>query len=90
MESEKTIRMVLLCSVITILGLFFFLFKVEACKSGPASCRDEFMAFEAHSNPTCTVGAVAEVVTSPPAPKSGIICHCPKGAASVEVKPEVK
>lgn len=88
MESEKTLRMVLLCAMILILGLFFFLFKVEACKPSVASCRDEFMAFESHGNPTCAVGAVAEIVTSPPAPKSGIICHCPKTlpTPSVEVK----
>jgi len=83
MESEKTIRMVLLCGVILILGLFFFLFKVEACKSGPASCKEEFIPFESRYNPICSVGATAEMVTSPPAPKSGIICHCPK-------TPEVK
>lgn len=82
MESEKTFRIGMLCTMIVVLGFFVFLFKIDACKSSPATCKDEFMAFESHSNPTCAVGAIAEVITSPPSPKSGIICHCPKTVAA--------
>ena len=77
-DSEKTQRIGFLCLTMVALGGLLFLAKTDTCSSCNAStCRDEFYAFEATNNPTCTQGARAEIVTSPPAPKAGVLCHCP-------------
>ena len=95
-DSEKTVRIGWLCATILVLGLFFFLTKINACALACNSChdphpacKDEFYEIKNDgyaSNHTCTPGARAEVVASPPAPKPGILCHCtnndPAGSAS--------
>jgi hypothetical protein len=60
---------------------------VEACKSKPEDCRDEFVEIRdatpdrygsvAKTEHRCAAGATVEVVNSPPAPKPGILCKCP-------------
>jgi hypothetical protein len=89
-ESEKTERIGWLCVTMVILGILFMLSKANACalacnscnqhESSPAVCKDEFFEMGTdtrYSNThTCTPGARVEVVTSPPAPKPGILCHC--------------
>lgn len=81
--AQKTGRIALLCLTIVVLGLFFFLFKVDACKSSPDNCREEFVEIQNNdvrgygNNHKCSTGAIVEVVSSPPAPKPGIMCHCP-------------
>lgn len=85
--SEKTTRIGLLCFTIAVLGLLFFLNKVNACAlacnacNAPVdhTCKDEFIEIKNDgyaSNHACTPGARVEVVSSPPAPKPGIMCHC--------------
>jgi len=88
-DSEKTERIGWLCVTMMILGLFLMITKSNACGSvfgscnAPAkteACKDEFFEIGDNSrygnNHSCTPGARAEVVSSPPAPKPGIICHC--------------
>lgn len=86
-ESDaKSLRIFFLCAVIVILGGFFFAYKVNACADKPArleQCKDElFLIDNDHPAHQCSPGARAELVTSPPAPKPGIICHCPQEAQS--------
>lgn len=78
--AQKTGRIALLCGTMLVLGFFFFLFKVEACKSSPEDCREEFVEIKSNgysSDHKCARGAIVETVNSPPAPKPGILCHCP-------------
>lgn len=81
--SHKTGRIAILSVLMFMLGFLFFLFKIEACKSTPANCKDEFNEIkDGYRNEiTCAPGAVAEVVNSPPAPKPGVLCHCPSTPA---------
>lgn len=86
--AHKTGRITIFCIMIVILGGLFFAYKVDACKDKPAdvACKDEFYEItndsRSNNNHTCSPGAVVEVVNAPPAPKPGIICHCPpKGGA---------
>ncbi len=83
-EDHKTGRIAILSILLFLLGLLFFLFKIDACKSSPSNCKDEFFEIKSdyRNEHTCSPGAVAEVVNSPPAPKPGIICHCPVQAPS--------
>jgi hypothetical protein len=77
--AQKTGRIALLCGTMLILGFFTFLFRIEACKSTPETCKDEFFQLDPDSkynNHSCSIGAVIETVSSPPAPKAGILCHC--------------
>ena len=85
MESEKSFRFVMVCILAGVLGFFYFLFKVEACRSTPDTCKDSFHPLnpDAFNDETCSIGAVAEVVNSPPAPKPGILCHCVKDHPAV-------
>jgi hypothetical protein len=88
-DKQKTERIGWLCVTMVILGLFFMLTKTNACAlacnscnapSKPDICKDEFFELSDNArygnNHSCTPGARAEVVSSPPAPKPGIICHC--------------
>jgi len=77
--SHKTGRIAILSILVFLLGFLFFLFKIEACKSSPANCKDEFfeMGDRYQNNHTCAAGAVVEIVSSPPAPRAGIFCRCP-------------
>jgi hypothetical protein len=83
---HKTARIAILSILLFILGLFFFLYKIEACKSTPTQCKDEFVEIKKNdgyaSNHTCSPGATVEVVASPTKP--GIICHCPSNVKIVE------
>lgn len=78
--NHKTWRIVVLALMVCILGAFFFAFKVNACATKPEpppTCKDEFHQVDSdHPNHACAPGAKAEWVTSPPAPKPGIMCHC--------------
>lgn len=102
-ESEKTERIGWLCATMVILGILFVLSKANACAlacnscnspSTPAVCKDEFYEIKNDgyaSNHTCTPGARVEVVASPPAPKPGILCHCPnsdQGAPATPAPPK--
>ena len=64
---------------------FSFYLKIEACKPSAQLCKDEFLAFENgyENHKTCEIGAIAEVISSPPGPKAGILCHCAKSAGSL-------
>ncbi len=88
--AHKTGRIVILSILILSLGGLFFAYKIEACKSTPANCKDEFFEIKTESGyrneHACAPGAVAEVVNSPPAPKPGIICHCPNNGTAPSAK----
>ena len=88
-NSEKSSRIGMLCFTMAFLGLLLFLTKINACAlacsscnspAKPEVCKDEFFEISDTSrygnNHSCTPGARAEVVSSPPAPKPGILCHC--------------
>ena len=91
-RSHKTGRIAILSIMIAILGGLFFAYKVEACKDKPTdnACREEFFEIREggydNSN-KCRPGAVIEMVTSPPAPKPGIMCHCPNKPAESNPTP---
>lgn len=88
--AHKTGRIAILCITLAVLGLFFFLFKVDACSSKPENCREEFVEIRNdgyHADHQCKPGAVVEVVNAPPAPKPGIMCHCPKTSEPVTPAP---
>ncbi len=76
---EKTYRFALLCVAVVFCALWFFLFKAKACepRTIDEKCHEEFIEItsEVHKH-SCTVGAIVEVVNSPPAPKAGIMCRC--------------
>ena len=88
--AQKTGRIALLCGTMLILGFFFFLFKIDACSSKPENCQDEFVEIRNNdygSSHKCSPGAIVEVVNAPPAPKPGILCHCPKNGSSPSAAP---
>lgn len=90
-RAHKTGRIAILSILIFCLGGFVFAYKVDACKSTPANCKDEFFEIDTSSrynnNKSCSPGAVVEVVNSPPAPKPGIICHCPGNGPTASPSP---
>jgi len=77
---HKTGRIAILSILMFLLGLLFFLYKIDACKSSPENCKDQFFEIDTSSrynnDKSCSPGAVVEVVNSPPAPKPGIMCRC--------------
>lgn len=75
MDNGLALFKVIAMSSIAILALiFFFAYKVDACKDKPAVCHDEFHEIkEGYSSPRCDPGATMETVSSP---KPGVICHC--------------
>lgn len=88
--SHKTGRIAILAILMAFLGVLFFAYKVDACGDKPTdhSCKEEFHEIRAdvRNDFTCSEGAAVEVINSPPAPKAGIMCHCPgKAAASPTV-----
>jgi hypothetical protein len=91
-RNHKTGRITIFCIMIAILGGLFFAYKVDACKDKPAdlTCREEFFEIREggydNSN-KCRPGAIIEMVTSPPAPKPGIMCHCPGQPAASSPNP---
>lgn len=94
-ETEaKTIRIGIFSLTMLILGIVFSCSKTGACDScAKSQCHDEFLEFVngSYGQHTCDVGATAEVITSPPAPKPGILCHChalDKSDAGPPSKPE--
>jgi hypothetical protein len=87
-ESDaKSLRFFLFLAAIVILGGFFFAFKVDACRDKPAikePCKDEFFQIDNdHTSHVCSPGAKAEFISSPPAPRAGVVCHCIISPASV-------
>jgi len=83
-QGQKTLRLSLILFTVCLLGTLFFAYKINACAEKPPQaapsvpCKDEFFQVDAdHPNHACTPGAKAEWVSSPPAPRPGIICHCP-------------
>lgn len=82
-DEEKTKRVSYLLITIVILGLFLLLSKTglgcSSCMSScntPSPCHDEFYEENEYAHVQCDPGAKAEIVTSPPAPKAGVLCHC--------------
>jgi|SRR5579885_2794998 len=93
-NEEKTTRIGIVCATIAFLAIVGALSKsgCGGCSMDtPSRCHDEWheMPSGGSSTVTCDNGAVAEVVTSPPAPKPGILCHCvsPAGSASAPPAP---
>ena len=97
-EEQKTARLGIVSLVMLILGLTFLCLKYETCQSCNKEerimpqCHDQFLEFDdRYAQRACDVGASAEVITSPPAPKAGILCHCQaqdKADAGSQAKPE--
>lgn len=90
-RNHKTGRIAILSLMIVILGVFMFAYKVDACKDKPAdaTCREEFFEIKTggyDNDQKCRPGAVIEMVNSPPAPKAGIMCHCPGTPAPANSK----
>jgi hypothetical protein len=84
-DEEKTYRIGFLCGTLILIALLVFLFKTEACEGcesaseANAGCKEKYYEIdEDHHVRTCPRGSKVEVVTSPPAPKPAIICHCDK------------
>lgn len=91
-DSEKSVRVGYLCTTIVMLGLMVFLAKMDACTLACNSCatdgcNDAFFETDKYPEIECRRGAVAEVVSSPPAPKAGILCHCPQVKGKVSSSP---
>jgi len=78
--NHKTGRIALVCGLILCLGLLFVGTQTESCEgcNDPAgTCHDQFYEIDkGHSQHTCPPHSRAEIVTSPPAPKPGVFCHC--------------
>lgn len=81
------INVTILCITLVILGFFFFLFKVEACKHEnymdiQEPCVEEFVEFRKggldHDDHKCKVGATIELVYETSSQKPGVICRCNK------------
>lgn len=81
-QDHKTGRVALLSGVLVCMGLMFFLYKTDACKSDPhatsTACKEEFIEFVPQggcgAEHKCSEGAVIEIVNSPQ--RSGTLCHC--------------
>lgn len=79
--AHKTGRIALLCVAMICLGLFLFLFKIDACKYKKETCHEEFIEFNNNAFPSghkCFTGATIEIFSSPSVTKQGMLCHCPK------------
>jgi hypothetical protein len=90
-RNHKTGRIAIFCILLAVLGGLLFAYKVDACKATPAdlSCREEFFEINKDrydNDQKCRPGAVIEIVNSPPAPKAGIMCHCPTTPAPANSK----
>jgi len=87
LQAHKTGRIAILSVLLFALGALVFCFKVDACNS-KGTCNDEFLEFAGDGRSrACTPGATAEVVSSPPAPKPGLLCHCGPKAVPVPATP---
>jgi len=58
----------------------------------PEVCKDEFYEIQSNNDRypathTCTPGARVEIVSSPPAPKPGIMCHCINNPPATDAGP---
>lgn len=80
-QDHKTGRVALLSLVLICMGVLFFLYKTDACKSDPnttSACKEEFIEFTQQGGCSaehkCSEGAVIEIVNSPQ--RSGTLCHC--------------
>ena len=78
-RAHKTWRIVILSTLVLVIACLTFAFKIDACTKMKDTCRDEFFEIKTDdtSSHACAPGAIVEIVNSPPAPRPGIICHCP-------------
>ena len=84
-SNAKTFRVCVFSVTLIVLGFFLLLFKSKSCEhkvKTKENCEDSFVSVEyiGGSSSVCSVGATIEIVTSPPAPKAGIICRCSQSA----------
>lgn len=92
-DDQKTTRIGYLCWTMVALGLLLTITKGGCVQAASTSfmatdCKDEFVVLdEQHLTQTCKPGAKVEIVTSPPAPKPGILCHCPTKGESQDPTP---
>lgn len=83
-RKHKTIRIAMVALLLALIAGFTFAYKIDACAIKPEtheSCKEEFVEMKSGGNTTdhkCTEGAIIEVISSPPAAKAGILCHCTK------------
>lgn len=80
-QEQRTIRVVVLALLCVILGFIWLGSKTSDCNPPPASlanrCHDTFhVVTEQSTSYDCPPGSKAEIVTAPPAPKPGVVCHC--------------
>lgn len=66
-------KTIILAILAVAFGIFFFCYKIEACKSSVEDCRDEFLSISNGYTLKCSPGAHGEIVKEP---KEGMICHC--------------
>jgi hypothetical protein len=77
-EGTDNTKAIMFCITLMVLGLFYFLFKIEACKPDPKVdkniCHDEYVHLNDGWSKDCPPGAHAEIVkdANPPA----MICRC--------------
>lgn len=70
-SEDISVAKTIIMGILIFIGMiFFFCYKVEACKSGPEVCRDTLLAnvHDAH----CPVDATMQTLSG-----GGYICHCP-------------
>lgn len=82
-RAHKTGRIVILSILILFLAGGYLIMKVGACTHELEVCREEFFEVKSDNNNShiCSPGAIVEMVNSPPAPRAGIVCHCPGNIA---------
>lgn len=77
---QKTVRIGILCSLIAFMGFLFAVSRpgcATACEPTPEVCRDTFhIVNDGTNNYECPPGSRVEIISSPPAPKPGVLCHC--------------
>ena len=88
-QEQRTWRVFLWCATVALLGAFFFAYKVDACRDKPKECQEEFFEIKGDeaSKHTCSPGAIVEIISSPPAPRPGIMCHCVNNKPSPTATP---
>jgi hypothetical protein len=92
-DDNRTARVAFLSVATIILGFMLFLFKVDACQgcdnSPSGTCHEQFFEFDKdHTTRTCPPRSKAELVSSPPAPKAGVICRCIDNAQPTPSAPQ--
>lgn len=74
--------MVLLCLTTIILGAFVLAYKSGSCAPTIEVCHDKFIPADGTNTMACPPGATGDVIMSPPAAHSGVMCHCNNKPAS--------